>query len=258
MKFLTTLTTIFISFISSGGLILDTILTNFLRSYTQNIEQLEIRVNNLPSYKILQGQAKTIKIASRGLTFKENVRIETLEIETDAVNINLQNLKKGNINNWRQTLKEPLQGGLRLVLTETDINETLQSAQIQSYLENLLNNSRNFNFEIINAHLNLIANNRIKLETQIKLLNQGAEETLNITLEFGLEVIKGHKIKIVEPMGTLNGRQLSKKLLQGFADNINFDCQSLETYGIILRILELEINDNEIKLAAFGRLTNNN
>lgn len=258
MKLITIIITTIISLGSSGGLILNNLLANLIKSHTESIEKLEVRVSNIPSYKIINGQAKSIKIATRGLELRKNVRIETLELETDSLNIDLQSLNSGKIKDFRQALKQPLQGGLRLVLTEKDLNETLQSPEIQSYLQKLISKSDNSNYEIINPRLNLLDKNKIGIDMGVNLLNQNKQETLNITLEFGLEVIRGHKIKIIEPKGTLNGRQLSNKLLQGFADNINFDCQSLETSGITLRILELEINDNEINLAAFGRLTNNN
>jgi hypothetical protein len=260
MEIFTIIASIIISFPSSAGLLLDKIVADVIKSNAKNVEQLEVRVSNLPIHQIINGQVKKIRIASRGLKPMEGVRIETLEIETDSLDIDLNNLEVSNFNDLRQSLRKPLQGGINLVFTEQDLNKTLQSAQIQSYLPKIIGNSNNSNFQIINPRLNLLANNRIEIETQIKLLNRGQEDILDTTLEFGIEVIKGSKINIIEPIGTLNGRKLSKKLLQGFADNFNgqLDFHRLEASGITLRFLQFNINDHKIKMAAFVRIKDNN
>lgn len=260
MKILTIIISAIISLGTSGGFISDTIVTNIIKSKTENVEQLEVRILNVPNYKVLNGQAQTIKIASRGLEIRENIRIEALEIETDPIKIDLNRINNGDLKDFQQILKQPLQGGIRLVLKEEDLNKTLQSSQIQSYVQKLINNSENPNYEIVNSRLNLLAENRVRIETQVNLLNQNRQETLNITLEVGLEKLQGYRLKIVEPKGTLNGKQLSNKLLQGFADNINkeLDFRNLEASGITLRLLQLDINNDQINLAAFVSIANNN
>jgi hypothetical protein len=256
MEFLTIFITIIISFLSSGGLILDRVLANLIRSRTESVEELEVRVDNVPSYQILQGKAKRIRIASRGLEPIEQVRIAVLELETDPIELDLEQLQGGDGQNFRQALRKPLQGGIRLVLSQQDLNKALQSEQIQSYLPKLISNSETESYQLINPRLELKGDNRVAIALQVKLLKRDREETLDITLELGLEVEQGHQIKIVDPMGTLNGRKLSRKLLQGFADNINsqLDFRTLEKDGITLRLLKLDINDNEINMAAFVRI----
>ena len=60
-------------------------------------------------------------------------------------------------------------------------------------------------------------------------------------------------------MGTLNGRKLSRKLLQGFADNISrqLNLRTLEKDGIILRLLKFDINENKVNIVAFVRIAKN-
>ena len=259
MEFLTIFITIITSFLSSGDLILDRVLANLIRARTETVEELEVRVDNVPSYKILQGQVKRIRIASRGLEPIEQVRIAVLELETDPIELDLEQLQSGEGRNFRQALKKPLQGGIRLVLTEEDLKLALQSGQIQSYLRKLISNSENPTYQLINPSLELKVDNRAAVAVQVKSLNQDREETLDVTLEFGLKVEQGHQIKILEPMGTLNGRKLSRKLLQGFADNISkqLDFRTFEKDGITLRLLKLDINDDEVNMAAFVRIAKN-
>ena len=259
MEFLTTLITIIISFLSSGGLILDRVLANLIRGRTESVEELEVRVDNVPSYQILQGKAQRIRIASRGLEPIEEVRIAVLELETDPIELDLEQLQQGDGQNFRQALRKPLQGGIRLVLSQEDLNQALQSEQIQSYLQKLISDSDNPAYQIINPSLELKTNNQVAVAVKVKRLNQEQEESLDITLEFGLEVDRGHQIRILAPMGTLNGRKLSRKLLQGFADNISrqLDFRTLEEDGITLRLLKLDINDHKVNVAAFVSIAKN-
>jgi hypothetical protein len=258
MEFLTILLTIIVSLGASGGLILDQILANLIETRTENVEELQVRVENTPSYEIIQGKAEKIRIASRGLEPIKDFRIEVLELETDPLSLNLDTIKTGN-KKFREALKKPLQGGIRLVLTEEDLNQAINSKNIQAKIQKLISDSDQPDFEIINCRLNLLANNRLAIETEVKLLRLDREDILNITLNVGLKLVQGHKIEIIEPQGTLNGRKLSSKLLQGFADNINqrLDFHSLEDSGILIRLLQLEITDQTINVAAFLRIAAN-
>lgn len=259
MEILTIITTIIISFLSSGGFLLNTILDKTIESKLKKSEELELRVYNVPTHNILKGKVQKIRFASRGVQPIENVRIEVLEIETDAIDIDFQGSKIKSFNDLKDNLRKPLQAGIRLVFTEKDLNNALQSSQIQSYIQKIISENENNNFKIHDLSVNLKENDHIEIETKIQVFRKGQEENLKATLEFGLEVIKGSKIKIVDPMGTLNGKRLSRKLLQSFIDNINpkLDLQILETKGITLRFLEFAIDDHKINMAAYVHINDN-
>ena len=259
MEFLTILITIITSLLSPGGLILDQVIANLIRARIETVEELEVRVDNVPSYQILQGKAQRIRIACRGLEPIEQVRIAVLELETDSIELDLEKLQQSDRQNFRQALRKPLQGGISLVLSQEDLNQALQSEQIQSYLQKLISNSDTPAYQIINPSLELKTNNQVAVAVQVKLLNREQEESLDITLEFGLAVDRGHQIRILAPVGTLNGRKLSRKLLQGFADNISrqLDFRTLEEDGITLRLLKLDINDRKVNVAAFVSIAKN-
>ena len=64
------------------------------------------------------------------------------------------------------------------------------------------------------------------------------------------------KIELVEPIGTVNGRPMSARLLTGFAQGISdrLDLNTLEENGIFARLLQLEIDREQIALAGFVRM----
>lgn len=260
MEILVVFKVILISLISSGGLFINNIAKGFIESKVKNAETLEVRVYNVPTHSIAKGKVKKVRIASRGLEVVEDFRIEVLEMETDEIAIDTNQLKFKNLNSLRQNLKKPLQAGINLVITEEDLNKALQSSKIQTSLREIVGKRSNNRFEIVNISLNFLTNNRVKIDTKVKLLNKKEEDFLNATLEFGLEVEKGSNIKIIQPTGTLNGRQLSSKLLQGFADNFSeqLDSRTLEKFGVTLRLLQFTIDDRQIKMTTFVYIRQNN
>ena len=74
-----------------------------------------------------------------------------------------------------------------------------------------------------------------------------------MALEFAVEVARSRKVRILEPEGTVNGRPMSSRLLNGFAVGISdrLDLGSLLQDGILARILQLEIDEDKLELASF-------
>ncbi len=107
----------------------------------------------------------------------------------------------------------------------------------------------------------MLPGNRIKVELKLRRsgMNQDRNREIAISLELGIEVIAGTKIQLVNPQGTVNGRQMSARLLGGFAQGLSDRLQlsNLESSGILARLLQLEVTEDKIELVAFTRLEPN-
>ena len=250
---------------SSGGLVLDLLAGKVINSEINEVEQLITRIDNTPSYQLARGKLDKLRIASRGVKIRSLLTIDTLEIETDPIDINLHTLDTNNLQEISNSLRKPLQGAVSLILTEQDLNQTLQSAEVQNRLQQVLNrlikqktSSSAFSYQLLNPHLEFLENNIFRLEFELNRLEGGYSrfQKLAMTLECQIKVIEGTKIELVKLRGTVNDRPLSDRLLQGFArgisDRLNFT--NLEQNHIFVRLLQLKINDNQIKLAAFVRI----
>jgi hypothetical protein len=257
MDIIIPITTILISLISTGGVIVNNSLSNLLKNQSYQIEEISLRVNSVPNYQLLTGSAQGIQLATRGWAIGENIRFELFELETDEIKVNLAQLQQMKGDNWRKALIAPLAMGFHLVMTENDLNNLFKSALVQSLIADFSQESSQVNPEIINLQFDLLPDNQIMIETEMKLASQ-EDQVLAIRLEFGLELIKGYQLTIVNPQGTLNQRKLSSKLLQGFADNINMqlDLRILEESGITLRLLQLEIKENNLDIVGLAYITN--
>lgn len=265
MEWLTIIIASLLGILTPTGLILEKVAKDNLRRQVKDVEQLSVRIDNVPSYQVVKGKVERIRLASRGIYPITDLRIDTLELESDRLNIDLAKLQgKGN-NQITRSLREPAQAAVRIVIKEEDINKALQSkeikAKLQQLLKNLLPKRSDFSLpslEILNANFDIQENNRYRFQAQLQQSSTVDEsaQTLELVLEVSINVIQGRQIQLIQPAGTLNGRKLSTRLLNGFAEKLSeqLDLQSLERNGITARVLQLRGNNNQLDLAAFVRL----
>jgi hypothetical protein len=111
MEFLTIFFSGLLGLISPVGLVLDQTAENTIRSQFAKVEHLQVRIDNVPTYQLLQGKVERLRIAGRGMQFQgQDVRIALLELETDAIELDIGTFKR------LPRLKKPLQAGVRFVL----------------------------------------------------------------------------------------------------------------------------------------------
>jgi hypothetical protein len=251
---------------SPMNFIIEQITTSRIQERLENAEQLEIRVDNSPVHQGIDGKFQKIRLASRGVYLTPELRIDTLELETDPINLNLGKIKGEKIKSIDQVLQENLNAGVRLVITETDLNHAIQSEKIQSRLIESTNRALskrfpNNRYDFQGSKLEVLPNNRLRLELDVKQYNRDHEETYQevvVILESGIETISGTKFRFIEPTGSINGRNLSRSILNRFAEGFSdrLDLETLEKQGIYLRILQWKIEDDRLDVAAFIRLEN--
>ncbi len=281
MEVLTIVLASLLSLGSGGGAVLDAIAQGRIGSKIISVEEQSVRIDNQPNYQAAQGKLDRVRIASRGVKIKPGIRIAEVDLETDQVVLKLAKLKLDSISDLQKSLIRPATGAARLVFTEQDLNQALQSPEIVAQLQNTLNRlivskagSTNIAYQLSDLQLELLPANHLELgfnlsrprpsfkPDQRKGTRMGtsrsniASRELNITLSLEIRAIDGKKVQIIDPQGTVNGRPMSSRLLQGFAAGIGdrFDLNSLSADGILARILQLEINEDELQLVSFVRL----
>ncbi|MGB5635743.1 MAG: DUF2993 domain-containing protein [Waterburya sp.] len=279
MEILTIVLSSLLSLGSSGGLILDKIAQGRLRSQVIGVEQQAVRIDNRPNYQAVQGKLDRVRIANRGVKIKPGLRIDLVDVETDQVALKLAELDFNSIDGLRKSLEKPASGAVRLILTETDLNQALQSPEVVTQLQANLNRliarkagSTNISYQLSDLHLELRPANRLQVKFKLNRprptanmepnrtagtssINNRSRE-LDIALELAFQVINGTALRLIDPQGTVNNRPMSSRLLKGFAEGISdrLDLNSLSADGIITRILQLEIDEDKLELISFIRL----
>ena len=260
MELFTILLSSLLGVLSPTGLVVDKIVESNLRSRLNKVEQLKVRVDNAPSYQLVQGKVERVRIAGRGLWLTPDIRIGALEIETDPLNVDLERLRQGGQRSPKAALRQPAQAGVRLALTEADINKALQSPAVKARLRvlgsRLLGGSPEA-YEVLNPRMDFLGNNRIRFQVELR---QKDAKTTALMVESGLSFTAGHSLKLTEPAVTLNGQSLSPILIAGFSDGIGkrFDLRTLEEAGITARVLQWKVDTDELQVAAFVRVDASN
>lgn len=256
MELFTILLSGLLGLIAPVGLVVDRTAENAIRAQFAKVEQLQVRVENTPSYQLLQGKVGRVRIAGRSLQLKkQDLSIAVLELETDA--IELASLKRRQRQN---KVIQPLQAGVRVVFTQEDINKLLKSPLFISKLKQLninsvafLNNQKYSVYNLANPNVSILANNRLLI--QVELQNEGKGK-IAVRVESGFGVIGGRSIQLINPVVALNGEEVPPQILQLIVNNINqrLDLRVLEDAGVQMRILKLSMNPNELEIAAFLRI----
>lgn len=245
MEFLTIALSVLIGLVLPVGFVSDRVLESEIRQQFDAVEDLQVRIDNRPTYQLLQGRVDRVRIAGSGLSI-EPLRIARLEVETDPIAANLGD---------ELELAAPLQAGVRIVLTQADIEQALRSPRIRDLLNDLnLGEFGGADYQIRNPRLQLLAGDRIRIRAVLQ--QEGSSERLAIDLQSGIRLISGRRLQFDSPTATLNGDRIPDRLVAGFASGISqqFDLQNFEESGLTARILHLKIDEEQIELAAFVRV----
>jgi hypothetical protein len=253
LEFLTIFLSSLMTLVSPAGVVVDRVAQTTIRKQFESVEQLEVRVDNAPSYQLVQGKADRIRIAGRGLFPAQDIRLEAFELETDPIQLNAARLRRG-----QPRLEKPLRAGMRLVLKQDDMNRALRSPLVLDQLKALgvnalgqQNRQRAQRYTLLNPRVEVLANQRLRLQAE---LQEAADpDTLTIVVESGLAIVAGRRLQLLHPLVTLDDKAVPESIMQSIAKGISeqSDLRQLETTGLTARILQLNLTENQITLAAF-------
>ncbi|MDA0674600.1 MAG: DUF2993 domain-containing protein, partial [Cyanobacteria bacterium] len=253
MEILTILLSGLFTLISPVGLVADQVAEGLIRERIIQAELIDVRIDNSPSYQLLNGRVDRVRLAGRGVYPITDFRIDTIDVETDAIDIDIAAAQRGEI-----ILDEPLSSAAHLVLKTEDINQFLQSALIKQLLSNLQfnlpggNGAREANrYGLSNPRVTFLAENH--LQVLIDLEDRVLGETVEARVDLGLTVVDGHQLVLVEPVVTLDEQPVPRQLLTAFIDGIRDDLtlKYFERWGVTTRILQFEILPEGLDVAIF-------
>ena len=242
--------------ISPVGVVVDQVAEDAIRSRLAGVESLDVRVDNGPSFQILQGRVDRVRIAGRGIVPTPGLRIELADFETDPIDLDFGSLRKGEV-----VLDEALQGALHLGLREEDVNAFLQSPLVEQRLSELKIGSLNQaqarereRYAINNPSVEFLANNRVKIAVELEDLVR--EGTLFIEAESGLSVSAGDRLTLIGPVLVVNGQPAPDRLVKTLLGDVNerLSLQSLEEQGITARVINLAVAPDSLDLALWVRV----
>lgn len=256
MEFLSVLLAALLGIVSPGGFAVDQIVEDAIRSNVNQVETLDVRIDNTPSFQLVQGKVNKIRIAGSGIYPVPELRIATVEVETDPIDVNIRRVRQGQIQ-----FDQPFQSAARVTLTADDINHLLQSPRftetVRSFSLRFLSAPqaiRAQQYEFLNPRVTFLPNGRILGEVSIQDLR--SQEQLDLELETGLNIIDGRQLQLVNPRIEANGEAVPQQFINALSKGISrrLDLRSLQGQGITVRVLQLNIQPEQIETVAFIRV----
>lgn len=256
MDIITVILASLLAIASPVGAVVDQLAEDAIRQQIVGADELYVRIDNVPNYQLLNGRVEHIRLAGRGVYPIPDLRIATIDLETDAVDVDFGKLQQGELQ-----LDEPLQAALHLVLQADDLNTFLNSVLVKEFLDGLRfslpgqNSARERNrYGLANPTLTFIEGDRLRIVLDLE--DRVEDEQIPITLELGLAIANGHQIQLIDPRITIEGVEAPPELIQSFVSGANqqLSLKQFEVSGITARILDFEIRNNELDIALFAKV----
>jgi hypothetical protein len=229
--------------ISPVGIVSDRVAEQQIRKQLYRADALQVRIDNAPTYQLLQGKVDKVRFAGRGLYLTPDLRIDTLEMETDPIALAGLQAK----------LEQPLQGAIRLTLTEADINRALSSPKVTELLQTLGTDQtpRRGRYQVLNPQIKLLGGDRVRITAQ--LTERGYPGQLNLLIETAIRVTAGRSVELVDPVIKADDKAAPQVLVNSIFKGVSrqFDLNQLEAQGMTVRILKLEQVKDGLQLVSF-------
>ena len=250
---------------TSVNLVGDILLKKAIRSQVEEVDKIAVRIDNAPNHDILGGKVQRVRVATRGLKLSSVVTFKVLELDLDRINVILRELLDRDLFvdldetptiRLRQLFERPVRFATRVVLTEKQLDNILNSETVNSTLSNglteLLNRIYDDEFTISSFTLDLKGNNRVSLK--MKIPDTEGEygekgEVLDVDLELSIKVVEGKNFAFFDQKVFINGEPVPPDTDVPLARPLTL--RVLEELGIKIRVLQLNSNEDDLELALF-------
>lgn len=249
---------------SPVGLVVDKTVSKSFRSQFYKVEDVRVRIESVPTHQLLQGKVDKVQVAAKGIWLTPDIRVQTLEIETDSLAFNtkeLQQVQPGNFQSLLDVFQKLPQAGLKLVFTEKDINQALKSPKVKELVKKMLtsltlDSTGDFlqDYDLKNMEIKFLGNNRVQLKLDLEKMSN--KESLGLKLETGITVLGGRKLQLTAPSVTVDDQPVPAQFFESTIEGINqkLDLKTLEEKGILARVLKLNITNDSLELTTFIKL----
>jgi hypothetical protein len=256
VEFFTILLSGVFTLVAPVGIVADQLAEGLIRERIVRAELIDVRIDNVPNFQIVNGRVDRVRVAGRGVYPIPELRIDTLDVETDIIDLDLPGLQQG-----RVALDEPLQSAARLVLRTDDINALLQSDRVQQGLEQLAFNlpgadgARQANrYRLTNPRFTFLSGNRLRV--QVDLQDQVLNQRIEAVVETGLQIVDGHQLVLVNPSIVVDDTPVPRQLIESFVDGAQpqLTLTQLSDFGVTARVLRFSLTPEALDLAVFVRV----
>ncbi|MEO1095757.1 MAG: DUF2993 domain-containing protein [Cyanobacteria bacterium J06638_28] len=248
------LSTLF-TLISPVGLVADQVAEGLIRERLYKADTLAVRIDNVPNFQLVGGRVDRIRFAGRGIYPIPELRIDTLDVETDPIDLNTDTLRSGKVG-----FDAPVQTAAHIILKTEDLNTLLRSPRVQERLDELRFNlpgtsEREANrYGLGNLQMEFRSGNRLRItaDLQDRVLN----EAVPAVVECGFAIVDGHQLRLIDPVIVVDNQPVPQQLLDSFVEGITpeLTLKRFEPQQVIARVIKFELSPDALDVAIFIRV----
>jgi hypothetical protein len=217
-----------------------------ISSQVDEVEEINVDIRSDPA-KLMQGEVDSVAITANSMVMKEDLRMETLEIQTGSVAINALSAIFGKIE-----LTQPTAADARVVLTEEDINRALNSDYLRQKMQNLKVQvqGNTMTVDVLQAEIHLPGDGKMNMNADIFVRETCEKKELSVTAIPCLRE-NGRRISLEEILYA-EGKGLSLEFATALFENVMelLDLRKFELSGIYLRLKNLDIQPEKVEINA--------
>ncbi|WP_416666309.1 LmeA family phospholipid-binding protein [Egbenema bharatensis] len=228
-----------------GEQALDKVAEIAISSQLDEAEEVDVDIRTDPG-NLIQGKLNSVGVSGEGMTMKRDLRVEAVQMETDAVAIDPLKSMTGELE-----LTKPLNAKTRILLTETDLNRALKSDYLRPKMQGLEIRHEDkvipINIEAATVHLQ--ENGQIRSDASLFLIETNERKRLTSTL---VPSIKEDGNKIQLEIISAEGEGLSLEFLTVLFEQIVelLDLRNFDLGGNALKLQRIDVRPTKIFLQA--------
>lgn len=217
-----------------------------LTSQLDETEGLDVDIQTDP-FKLVQGQVDAVTIAGEGMVMQKDLRMEELEMQMSSISINPISAAFGKIE-----LTKPTEAGVRVVLTEVDINRAFNSEYVRTQLQNkqVHVNGELITIEAKQVGFHLPGEAKVALNANVLLPQTGEIKQVAFTATPCISA-NGQSVSL-EDVQYGEGEELSPELTKALVDETTelLNLSNFDLEGMSLRIKSLEVEGGQLVVQA--------
>ena len=269
MEILVSILSALMAIATSVNMVGDHLVEKQIRAAVQEVDTVAVRIDNTPNYDVLDGKVQRVRVATRDLKISPKVAFTALEVDMDGIDINLQELLEEDLVTeiddvptlrLRELFKDSVQMGTRIVLTQEQLDNIVQSEvinpAISQRLTDVLNGLSDDDGEfIINSFkLDLIGKNRVAVRMKITDIEgeYGKKgEEIDVDLELNIKVLDGSTFELLDQKVYIQGEQIEPENEVLVARPVTL--RILNELGLNVRVIRWNSDQDELELALLVR-----
>lgn len=220
-----------------------------IASQLDQAENIDVDIRTDPG-KLVQGKVDSVSISGKGLVMKQDLRMETLTVNTDKVAINPLSAVFGNIE-----LSHPTDAEAQIVLNEADLNRAFSSNYLQSKLQNLKMDMEGqpVVVDVQQVIIHLPGDNKFVIKAEFLLKAQNEVKKLSATAIPKVED-NGHRIGL--EVLSAAGEGLTADLVVAIFEQLTtlLDLRNFNIPGISLQLRQLEAQEGRLMIHAKSQI----